>query len=109
MGGYGVWHFATNHLGKFAALVSICGGSSITSGDRFAPVAQKIGKTPAWVFHGANDNIVPVSESRQIVAALKANDGNVKYNEYPGIGHNVWLNVLSEKELFSWLLKQHLE
>jgi predicted peptidase len=109
MGGYGVWHFATNYPGKFAALVSICGGSSITSGDRFSPVAEKVGKTPAWVFHGANDNIVPVSESRQIVAALKANGENVKYSEYPGVGHNVWLNVLSEKELLSWLLKQHLE
>lgn len=109
MGGYGVWHYASQYPGKFAALVSICGGSSIKSGDRFSPLARKVGKTPAWLFHGADDRIVPAAESREIAAALKANNGRVKYSEYAGVGHNVWLNVLSEKELLPWLLKQHLE
>lgn len=109
MGGYGVWHFASQYAGKFAALVSICGGTSMTSGDRFSPLARKVGKTPAWLFHGADDRIVPVTESREIVAALKAGNGNVKYSEYAGVGHNVWMNVLSEKELLPWLLRQKLE
>jgi predicted peptidase len=109
MGGYGVWHFASAYPEKFAALVSICGGSSITKGDRFIPLAEKVKKTPAWLFHGADDKVVQVSESRQIVEALKANQGNVKYNEYSNVGHNVWMNVLSEKELMPWLLAQHLE
>jgi predicted peptidase len=109
MGGYGVWHFAAAYPEKFAALVSICGGSSLTTGDRFAPVAEKVGSTPAWLFHGADDPIVAVSESRQIVAALKAANGNVKYNEYAGVGHNVWLNVLAEKDLLPWLLQQSLK
>jgi len=106
MGGYGVWHFASRHTGKFAALVSICGGSSITNGDRFDALARKIGETPAWLFHGADDTIVPITESRQIVKALEANGGSVKYNEYPNVGHNVWLNVLGEKDLLPWLLAQ---
>jgi predicted peptidase len=105
MGGYGVWHFASHYPGKFAALVSICGGSSIREGDRFDSIAGKVGETPAWLFHGADDRIVPVSESRQIVKALEAN-GNVKYNEYANVGHNVWLNVLGEKDLLPWLLAQ---
>ncbi len=109
MGGYGVWHLASRHAGKFAALISICGGSSITKGDRFSSLAEKIGKTPAWLFHGADDKIVPVGESRQIVEALKARQGNVKYSEYPGVGHNVWLNTLAEKDLMSWLLAQKLQ
>ena len=106
MGGYGVWHFASRHTGKFAALVSICGGSSMTNGDRFDTLARKIGETPAWLFHGADDTIVPITESRQIVKALEANGGSVKYNEYPNVGHNVWLNVLGEKDLLPWLLAQ---
>lgn len=109
MGGYGVWYFAAAYPRKFAALVSICGGSSITNGDRFAPLAEAVGKTPAWVFHGADDKIVHVSESRQIVAALKANEGNVKYSEYAGVGHNVWMNAATEKDLMPWLLAQHLQ
>lgn len=109
MGGYGVWHFGAQHPGKFAALVSICGGSPILKGDRFSPIAEKISKTPAWLFHGADDRVVPVSESREMVKALQENQGDVKYSEYPGVGHNVWLNVLAEKELMPWLLAQRLE
>jgi predicted peptidase len=106
MGGYGVWHFAAAFPQRFAALVAICGGSPLTSGDRFAPIAEKVGKTPAWLFHGAEDKIVQVSESRSMVAALKANGGNVKYSEYPEVGHNVWLNALGEKDLLPWILAQ---
>lgn len=109
MGGYGVWHFASKYAGRFAALVSICGGSSIIKGDRFSPVAENAGKTPAWLFHGADDRVVPVTESREIVKALEANGGNVKYSEYAGVGHNVWINALGEKDLLPWLLAQRLE
>lgn len=106
MGGYGVWYFAAQHPQKFAALVSICGGSPLLTGERFTPVAEKVGKTPAWIFHGAEDNVVPVSESREMVKAIEANKGNVKYSEYPNVGHNVWLNALGEKQLLPWILAQ---
>ncbi|HEY0426546.1 MAG TPA: alpha/beta hydrolase [Pyrinomonadaceae bacterium] len=109
MGGYGVWHFASHHAEKFAALVSICGGSSVLNGDRFSTIARKVGKTPVWLFHGAEDKVVPVSESRELAKALKENQGDVKYNEYKGVGHNVWMNVLAEKDLMPWLLSQKLK
>ena len=108
MGGYGVWHFGANYPEKFAALVSICGGSPLMSGDRFTPIAKKIGKIPAWLFHGTEDTIVPVSESREIYNALKANGGDIKYSEYAGVGHNVWLNALNEKDLMPWILTRSL-
>ncbi|MBA3765450.1 MAG: dienelactone hydrolase family protein [Acidobacteria bacterium] len=108
MGGYGTWHLASEHPGKFAAIVSICGGSPLREGDRFASVARRVGHTPVWVFHGAADSVVPVSESRQMVEALKGIKGNVRYSEYEGVGHNVWLNALGERELLPWLLMQRL-
>jgi predicted peptidase len=108
MGGYGAWHMAAEHSGRFAAFVPICGGSPLRSRDRFKEIARRVGRTPVWVFHGVEDKIVPVSESREMVEALKATGGNVRYNEYPGVGHNVWLKVASENELLPWLLKQRL-
>ncbi|HYO98635.1 MAG TPA: alpha/beta hydrolase-fold protein [Pyrinomonadaceae bacterium] len=108
MGGFGAWHIAAKHPGRFAALVPICGGSTLVAADRFTPVARGVGKTPVWVFHGADDPIVPVSESRGMVAALKAAGGDVRYNEYAGVGHNVWFNVLAERELLPWMLAQRL-
>ncbi len=108
MGGYGAWHLASEHPGKFAAVVSICGGSPVYEGERFNSIARRVGRTPVWVFHGADDRVVPVTESRQMVEALKANQGNVRYNEYEGVGHNVWLKVLTERELLPWMLSQRL-
>jgi predicted peptidase len=108
MGGYGVWHLAAEHPRKFAALVAICGGSPLKNGERFSPIARKLGKTPTWVFHGANDRVVPVSESREMVRAMQANHAPIRYSEYEGVGHNVWTKVLAEKELMPWLLSQRL-
>ena len=110
MGGYGAWHMAAAHPSMFAAVVSICGGSPLRTGDRFAPIARKVATTPVWVFHGSDDAIVPVSESRQMVEALKHVEGNrVRYSEYKGVGHSVWLNALAERDLMPWLLAQHLD
>lgn len=106
MGGYGAWHLASKYPERIAALVSICGGSPILKGDRFNSIAEKVCKIPAWVFHGADDQIVPVTESREMVAAIEKNQGAVKYSEFPDVGHNVWWNVLSEKDLLPWLFKQ---
>ncbi|HET8675679.1 MAG TPA: prolyl oligopeptidase family serine peptidase [Blastocatellia bacterium] len=106
MGGYGAWHLAAEHPGKFSAIVPICGGSPLREGDRFNTIARKVGRTPVWVFHGADDPIVPVSESRLMVDALRAAGGNVRYSEYPGVGHNVWLNVIAERDLLPWMLAQ---
>jgi predicted peptidase len=52
--------------------------------------------------------VVPVSESRQMVAALKEAGGNVRYSEYEGVAHNVWLNAMKEPQLLPWLLAQRL-
>ena len=108
MGGYGAWQMAAEHQGIFAAVVPICGGSPLRRADRFKSIASRVGRTPVWVFHGADDGVVPVSESRQMVAALKEVKGNVRYNEYEGVGHNVWLNAMKEPELLPWLLSQRL-
>ncbi|HVG20196.1 MAG TPA: PHB depolymerase family esterase [Blastocatellia bacterium] len=108
MGGYGAWSLASAYPDKFAAVVPICGGSPLRTPDRFASIARKVARTPVWVFHGADDRIVPVSESRSMVKALKDVNGNVRYSEFAGVGHNVWLNALAERELLPWMLSQRL-
>ncbi|MDZ7289286.1 MAG: alpha/beta hydrolase-fold protein [candidate division KSB1 bacterium] len=122
MGGYGTWQFAARHPGKFAALVPICGGvippadfpfppeaaAQIPADKPYETIAAKIGKTPVWIFHGDADQAIPVSESRQMNEALQVLGGNVKYTEYPGIGHNSWDKAYAEPELMTWLLSQKL-
>lgn len=87
MGGFGTWSLSARYPGKFAALISICGGvrwrgqaippADASSADPYATIAEKIGKTPVWVFHGADDPVISVGESRQIVEALNASGGHV--------------------------------
>lgn len=120
MGGYGSWLMAANNPKRFAALAIVCGGvrppprlnlpeaalpPDLTD-DLYGAVAAKVGKTPVWVFHGSADPAVPVTESRNMVAALKAAGGNVRYNEYEGVGHNSWDKAYAEAELFPWLFSQ---
>jgi len=79
-----------------------------TARNPYSDVAEKIRKTPVWVFHGSADDTVPVTESRRMVAALKAAGGRVRYSEYPGVGHNSWDRAYAEPAFFPWLLSHRL-
>lgn len=117
MGGYGTWLMASQHPGMFAALVPICGGAYLP-GSRtnqfpaqppglYETIARGIGSSaPVWTFHGAIDSVVPVTETRQLVEALKAAGGNVQYTEYPGVDHDSWTRAYDEDALAKWLFSQ---
>jgi predicted peptidase len=118
MGGYGSWVMVANNPARFAAIAVVCGGvrpppairvPEANTGiaalpDPYAAVAAKVGKTPVWVFHGGADPVVPVSESRKMVEAIKSAGGSVRYNEYEGVGHNSWDKAYGEPDLFGWFL-----
>jgi predicted peptidase len=121
MGGFGTWNLAIRYPEKFAAIAPICGwivfppGLSKFSFPReaaglgltklpYEDAAKILRKLPIWVFHGAVDPLVPVTESRNMVAALKALKAEVRYSEYPQVAHNVWNNAYSEPDYFDWLL-----
>jgi predicted peptidase len=79
MGGFGTWNLAAAYPDRFAAIAPICGG-----GQR--RMARRLRGLPAWVFHGAKDPTVPLRESEEMVDALKAAGGNVKFTVYPEAG-----------------------
>jgi predicted peptidase len=125
MGGFGAWHLAQKYPGTFAALVVICGGirppghalnaipdlAKVTPPDSpksYLAAAERVGKTPVWIFHGANDDIVPVAESRRMTEAMKQVGAEVHYTEYPGIGHPCWDRAYDEPKLFPWLFSKSL-
>jgi len=99
MGGYGTWDVAMRLPGLFAAAMPLCGG-----GD--SRLAWKVREMPIWVFHGDRDTAVPVVRSRQMVSALWQCSGNVRYTEYPGVGHNCWVRTYDDKSVLEWLFAQ---
>jgi predicted peptidase len=99
MGGHGVWDATAKLPRTFAAAVPICAASDLAH-------AAKISTTPVWCFHGAADPLIPVSNARQMVAALRKAGGHPKYTEYPAAGHDSYRNAFREPELLPWLFAQ---
>jgi predicted peptidase len=101
MGGGGTWSLAVAHPEVWAAIVPICGSSYVTAADM-----EKIKDIPCWAFHGDADKTVKVTVTRDLVAALKKAGADVKYVEFPGVGHNSWDRAYATDELYPWLLAQ---
>ena len=99
MGGGGVWNMTSHRPRFFAAAVPCCG--SLTPDN---PVDSA--GTPAWCFHGDADQTVPVTVSRNRVAALRKSGGHPLYTEYAGVGHNSWEWGYSEPALIRWVFSQ---
>jgi dipeptidyl aminopeptidase/acylaminoacyl peptidase len=49
---------------------------------------------PVFVAHGTDDHVVPVGQSRELAARLRAAGATVDYLEVPGADH-VWLGAPS--------------
>lgn len=99
MGGYGTWHLIGTRPEMFAAAVPYCG-----SGD--PELASNMVDIPVWAFHGSADRNVPVTGSRKMIEAIKRAGGHPLYNEFSGVGHNVWPSVNETPGLLDWLFAQ---
>jgi predicted peptidase len=99
LGGFGAWNLVTAYPDLFAACAPVCGGG----GDPFA-VARLRG-VAFWVFHGEEDEVVPVKHSRMMVNALRAAGVDVKYTQYDNRGHGVWERTYNDPKLYEWFLK----
>ncbi len=129
LGGYGTWHIAAAHPGKFAALVPVAGGvvgtypinpndraaiipsvgDMLEAPDPYREIAKAIGQTPVWVFHGDRDESLSVEFSRTMVKALQDNGSkNVRYTEYAGEGHQILGKAIEEPGFLEWLSEQRL-
>ncbi|MBL8151573.1 MAG: prolyl oligopeptidase family serine peptidase [Blastocatellia bacterium] len=126
MGGAGTVYIAARNPSRFAAVVAVCPWivppqnlSSLpiippevaeitTKEDPYTSLAEMIGKTPIWLFHGKDDNVVSVSESRRLVEALKVFSKRVKYTEFEETGHNCWDKAYEEEGLTNWLFSQKM-
>jgi predicted peptidase len=131
MGGQGVWLLAAAHPHTFAALAPISSFLRLENDDDVtdptvdrallaqfpelrakdpaAAMAQRIGKTPVWIFHGGNDDLVLPENARQMDRAMRNAGGEVRYSEYAGVNHGAWDRAYAEPELIPWLLSHHLE
>ena len=120
MGGYGTWHLALAHPNTFAALIVVCGGLlphttttavqqsplTMAASDPYAFTAHALRELPIRMFHGDADPVIPVGESRRMAENLTREAADVRYVEYPGVGHNAWDRAYGDAEIWEWLFKK---
>jgi predicted peptidase len=99
MGGAGTWNVLKYRPHFFAAAVICCGSVSTEDGTESL-------ETSLWNFHGDSDNTVPVSTSRDRMAARRKAGGHPLYTEYAGVDHNVYEWAYTEPELVKWVFAQ---
>ena len=97
MGGYGTWFTAMARPDLFAAIAPICGGG----------MAWNAGvlNMPVWAFHGADDPLVSVTQTDEMVNKLKEFDADVTYTRLDGVSHDVW-NYVDYEKLTEWMLSK---
>jgi predicted peptidase len=102
MGGFGTWALALQYPQRFAAIAPICSGVDWTMG--FPERAVLLKGTPAWVFHGARDQVVPLAASQHAVEALQACGAEVRFTVYPEADHDSWSETYDNPALYAWFL-----
>lgn len=103
MGGYGTWDAITRYPKIFAKAIPICGAGDPSK-------AYLLIQMPLRVFHSSDDNVVPVSGSRDMVKAIMADRNNSRptdwYTEYTNQGHRSWNKAYATSDLVSWMFSE---
>ena len=100
MGGFGTCHIMGSEPRLFAGAIPVSG---VSSGD-----AAALDRKPLWMFHAADDNVVPVAGAREFAESMKK-DKQFKYTESPTGGHGVVGPVFNDPETHQWLFAQQLK
>jgi predicted peptidase len=98
MGGYGTWRLVAAHPQRFAAALPICGGGEP------GEMALALRRVPIWAFHGARDQVVPLTASQEMVDAVERAGGDVRLTVYSEVAHDSWTQTYDNPEVFDWLL-----
>ncbi len=99
MGGWGTWDAIQRRPNFFAAAIPICGGGDIS-------YAKDISKMPIWAWHGEDDSVINIERSREMVLALNEMTNQTKFTEVENRGHDSWIDVWNNKEVWKWLYDQ---
>src|ERR1035437_1162235 len=117
LGGYGAWELARRYPRRWAAIAIAASGVFWTyAPERWqelatlpAEYARALGRTPVWLFHGSDDNVVTPRQSELMFEAFKAAGGHVRLWVFQGLKHDCWTRAFNEPELPRWLLAHHKE
>ncbi len=98
MGGGGTFWIGLTRPDLWAAIAPVCPAPPNGTAD-FAPNALHL---PVHVFQGGADPVVQPAGTRGWVDRLERLGTTVGYTEYPGVGHDSWVNAYADGQIFDW-------
>jgi pimeloyl-ACP methyl ester carboxylesterase len=101
MGGGGTLWLGLTRPDTWAAIAPVCPAAPPGT-EALAPNALNL---PVHLFHGDQDNAVPVDVSRTWNKNLANLGTDVEYIEYPGVRHNSWDLAYKDGAIFDWFAK----
>lgn len=98
LGGRGTYDVAAGYPRKIAAIAAL-------SAREYPEIADRLKTVPVWIFHGADDDVVPARYSREIARRLKQDGAEFKLTIYAGVGHGGWDKIYANPDLYAWFLQ----
>ena len=99
MGGFGTWEMALTYPHFFSCAAPVCGGG-------LSWRAENLKGKKIRVYHGLDDDVVPISYSQQMVDAARSCGVDVDFTAYDKVGHGSWFKAYAETDLIDWLASQ---
>ncbi len=101
-GGFGAWRMAKSYPKRIAKILPSAASGAVSTNERLNMI-----HVPIWFATGGKD----VDPSPEMAAtqynAFKAIGANIRYTEYPELGHNMWYNHWREPDFVPELLSAH--
>jgi len=101
MGGGGTLWIGLTHPDLWAAIAPVCAAAPAGI-EELAPNALNV---PVHLFHGDQDQVVPVEISRQWHKRFLNLGVKAEYVEYPGVNHNSWDFAYKDGAIFDWFAR----
>jgi len=101
-GGFGAWRMAKSYPKRIAKILPSAAAGAINTNDR-----QNMIHVPIWFATGGKD-VDPSPEMAETqFNAFKAIGANIRYTQYPELGHNMWFNHWREPDFVPELNSAH--
>ncbi|MBQ7049158.1 MAG: prolyl oligopeptidase family serine peptidase, partial [Firmicutes bacterium] len=84
---------------RFSCIAPICGSGIYWN-------AASVKDLPIMIYHGDNDEAVPITESIAMMKAVNKLGGHAEIKICYGKGHNVWEIAYQDPALYDWMMKQ---
>lgn len=97
LGGYGTMDFVGTYPEKVTAAMALCGGCTLKN-------VQGLGKLPFWILHGTADSAINISQSKNVVSALKDehNDQLLRFDWLLGANHGRLARIFYLAQTYEW-------